>query len=418
MGALGIGLAILATTLAFPTAAPAQATETVIHTFGDAPDGNQPWAGLIFDKAGNLYGTTSEGGAGFGTVYELSPVAGGGWQESILYAFQGKADGNRPFGGLVFDTAGNLYGTTFVGGKTYTETCHPYGCGVVFKLTPSAGRGWTESVLHTFQGIAGGVWPAGGLAIDAAGNLYGTTTDGGNPASPGGVILELSPSTSGWTYKVLRAFSGSDGSTPYDGVILDAKGNLYVATQRGGNLSGCNGFGCGTIFEMVRTPSGNFRGKVLYTFTGGNDGANPWGGLLLDAAGNLYGTAQYGGTDGCGTLFKLSPSSAGWSFNLVHSFIFQSADGTGPESSLALDARGNIYGTTMQGGSFGVGGVLFELSPGAGGVWDETILITFGGGSTQGEYPSAGVVFDSAGNAYGTTQWGGTGSGVVYELTP
>jgi uncharacterized repeat protein (TIGR03803 family) len=269
----------------------AQYNETILHGFSGTSDGGDPWAGVIFDAAGNLYGTTAGGGANqSGTVYELSPSASG-WQESILYSFKQKNDGGDPLGGLVFDGAGNLYGTAYMGGENKTLNCQPNGCGVVYKLSPVEGGGWTESVIHTFSTSAGGFGPVSGLTIDADGNLYGTTIYGGqvNGNNPFGVglVYELSPSSAGWKYKILHAFSnGVDGSVPYAGVTFDAAGNLYAAAMFGGNSTSCSGNSCGTIIRLSPTSSGPWRASLVHNFVG-KDGGNPYGGLAMDAAGNL-----------------------------------------------------------------------------------------------------------------------------------
>jgi uncharacterized repeat protein (TIGR03803 family) len=293
---------------------------------------------------------------------------------------------------------------------------------VVYKLTPSAGGGRTESVIHTFHGMVGGYSPVAGLAIDAAGNLYGTTLYGGNTTHDSvgsGVVYELSPSSSGWKQRVLHAFTGGqDGRSPYDGVTFDAAGNLYVAASFGGNLSDCSGAGCGAVVKLSPTSSGAWTTSLIHDFTGHADGNWPWGGLLVDAAGNVYGTTQDGGSGGGGSVFEFSPSGSGWTGNILYSFIFQSSGGNLPQGSLIQDASGNLYGTTMQGGgSIGIGGVAFELSPGSGGTWTETPLHNFWG-IGDGAYPSDGMIFDSAGNLYGTMQGGVDASGVVFELTP
>jgi uncharacterized repeat protein (TIGR03803 family) len=418
-----IATAILALNFLPRTSAYAQVTETILHSFSAPGDGGAPWAGVIFDSAGNLYGTTSGGGANTnGTVFELSPVSGG-YEETILYSFKGKADGGRPFGGLVFDAHGNLYGTGFIGGENSGYPCNPYGCGVVYELSPSTGGGWTESVIHTFHGFPDGFGPVAVLTMDAAGNLYGTTNEGGivnsRQSIGGGVVFELSPSPSGWKYKILHGFTdGLDGSSPYDGVTFDAVGNIYVAASFGGNLSYCSGAGCGAVIKLSPTSSGPWTTALIHDFTGHADGQWPWGGLLVDSAGNVYGTTQDGGSGGGGTVFEFSPSGSGWTGNILYSFIFQSSGGNLPQGNLIQDASGNLYGTTMQGGgSIGIGGVAFELSPGSGGTWTETPLHNFWG-IGDGAYPSDGMIFDSASNLYGTTQGGVDASGVVFELTP
>jgi len=419
---LSIGLrAVLATLivtlLATSTWAATNWNEKVLHNFGNGTDGYHPEAGLILDAAGNLYGTTYWGGNyGDGTVFELTPNGSGGWTETVLYNFcsqTGCADGANPAAGLIFDAAGNLYGTTY-GGGTYNYYCSG-GCGTVFKLTPQAGGGWTETVLHSFGNVLGdGFLPDAGLIFDVAGNLYGTTYAGG--AYGQGAVFELTPTGGGgWTVNVLFSFNYTDGFGPSAALIFDAAGNLYGTTILGGN------YGAGTVFELTPNPSGGWTETVLHSFNrNGTDGWYPEAGLILYAAGNLYGTTYWGGTQwcggsGCGTVFELTVRYGGWAYTVLHSF--SGGDGAGPSAGLILDAAGNLYGTTSAGGVNGVGTVL-ELTPIAGGGWTEQVLHNFGNG-TDGVNPWSGLIFDAAGNLYGTTYWGGNyGDGTVFELTP
>jgi len=260
------------------TATHAVAQETVLYNFPCGASGCEPGSNLIFDAAGNLYGTSPYGGAfSYGVVFELSPQAGGGWTEQVLHSFNtGIHDGNEPQGGLIFDAAGNLYGTTPKGGE--------HAGGIVFELTPASGGGWTEYVLHNFG--AGTDWsePYSALIMDAAGNLYGTTNMGG--AHGDGTAFELSPVTGGgWTEKILHSFSGTtDGSRPYAGLTFDAAGNLYGTATNGGAYNG------GTVFELTPQSGGQWAGKVLHAF--GEVNANgvstyePYGGVTFDAAGD------------------------------------------------------------------------------------------------------------------------------------
>src|SRR5664280_840402 len=295
-------LAILAATLfVASTWAAAQVQEKVLHNFNnDGTDGVGPRASLIFDAAGNLYGTTRIGGTyGSGTVFELMPVAGGTWTEQVLHSFGNGADGREPVAGLILDTAGNLYGTTVAGGT--------YGDGTVFELTPAAGGNWTEQVLHNFNSDGtDGTNPNAGLIFDATGNLYGTTPDGGTYAYYG-TVFELTPDGSGgWTERVLHSFgNGTDGSSPYTGLVFDAAGNLYGATLYGGTYGAA-----GTVFELTPAGGGTWTEQVLHNFGSGTDGANPYAALVRDAAGNLYGTTNYGGTNNDGTVFEITPPVA------------------------------------------------------------------------------------------------------------
>jgi uncharacterized repeat protein (TIGR03803 family) len=318
-------------------------TETVVYRFS-GQDGANPHAGLVRDGAGNLYGTTSGGGAGVGVVFKLSPSG----TETVLHSFTGD-DGINPLD-LVRDAAGNLYGTTASGGS--------WNIGVVFELVRSDST-YQSKVLFTFTGNMkqDGAYPLAGLVRDVAGNLYGTTSYGGTHGW--GVVFKLSPTGS---ETVLHSFTnGADGAYPAAGLIQDAAGNLYGTTY------GAGAHGFGVVFELIRCdsePSG-YEFRPLYSFTGGAAGAYPLAGLVRDMAGNLYGTTSYGGTHGWGVVFKLSPTG---SETVLHSFT-NGADGAYPAAGLIQDAAGNLYGTTTQGGAtstceppYGCG-VVFKLTP-------------------------------------------------------
>jgi uncharacterized repeat protein (TIGR03803 family) len=333
-------------------------------------------------------------------------------EEKVLHNFNNDGtDGYYPEVGLIVDAAGNLYGTTTAGGA--------YNSGTVFELTPAAGGGWTETVLHNFGNGTDGATPYAGLIFDAAGNLYGTTQYGGTYGV--GTVFELTPAGGGsWTEKVLYSFNlnGTDGAVPEAGLIVDAAGNLYGTTYFGGTYL------YGTVFELTPAGGGGWTEQVLHSFNNnGADGSLPAAGLIFDAAGNLYGTTVNGGTGsncvlGCGTVFELTPAAGGgWTEQVLHSFNNNGADGSTPFAGLIFDAAGNLYGTTFAGGTYGYGTV-FELTPAAGGGWTETVLHNFGNG-TDGTAPYAGLIFDAAGNLYGTTSYGGTYNyGTVFELTP
>ncbi|HEX4158449.1 MAG TPA: choice-of-anchor tandem repeat GloVer-containing protein [Rhizomicrobium sp.] len=336
------------------------------------------------------------------------PAYGG---EKILHSFDGGSDGNEPYGGLIADNAGNLYGTTLYGGGS---GCGGMGCGTVFKVSPK-GR---ETVLHAFKAGDDGSWPVGTLLADGSGNLFGTTARGGGTGCSGtgcGTVFKLAPDG---TETVLYAFQGgSDGQNPWGGVIADGAGNLYGLTVYGGNFNGseCADLGCGTLYELQ--PEG---GKLaLYTFQAGEDGAFPGGAVITDAAGNLYGTTSRGGesdcSGGCGTVFKWTP---GGSETVLHAFQ-ANGDGDGPISGLIADAAGNLYGTTPSGGAAGWGTV-FKVTTGG----QETVLYSFQAGA-DGADPQAGLVMDDKGNLYGTSYAGGAnacnyggykGCGTVFEL--
>ena len=386
---------------------PAQAqTFKVIHTFTGGGDGANPYAGLTMDQAGNLYGTASlGGGSGNGTVFRVSKK-GSGWVFTPLYSFQGPPDGANPEARVVFGPDGILYGTTSFGGG-----CG--GCGTVFTLKPyptactTALCGWQETVLYSFKGGSDGMNPTlGDLIFDKAGNLYGTTSGGG--AYGHGTVFELVPSQGGWTERVLYSFTGgSDGSQPFGGPIFDNAGNLYGTTIRGGT------YGWGTVYEL--TPSGSgWTVNVLYTFQGKNDGSYPFGGLVFDQSGNLYGDNWYAGQYVGGTVFKLAPSNGSWTYSVVYSL--SGSGNRGPAASLVMGGAGNLYGTTLNDGPYGSGNV-FRLTP-SGGGWTYTPLYDFTGGNDGGE-PICNVTFDANGNLYGTTYYGGAhGYGVIWEITP
>jgi uncharacterized repeat protein (TIGR03803 family) len=383
--------ALLAAAILIALALVAQAqTFTVLYTFTSTANGEQPDASLFQDAAGNLYGTTQYGGVkgGFGTVFKLSTKG----KETVLLSFAGTPDAEDPYSGLTRDKAGNFYGTTLYGGTQG-------GFGTVFKLRP----GGKETILHSFAGTPDGEDPRSVLVRDAAGNLYGTTQYGGTNGGFG-TIFKLD--TNG-KLTLLHSFAGTpDGEDPYAGLLRDKAGNFYGTTQFGGT-----GGGFGTVFKL------DAKGKLtlLHSFSGTPDGVNPLAGLLRDAAGNLYGTTEYGGANGgYGTVFKLTAKGR---LTLLHSFAGM-PDGENPYSRLIRDAAGNFYGTTFYGGTSGYGTV-FKLDT-AGKL---TTLHSFNY-SPDGAHPMAGLIIDKAGNLYGTTSAGGdlscgfSGCGTVFKLTP
>ena len=389
----------------------AGAQEKVLRSFNTlGTDGYRPYAGLIMDAAGNLYGTTTFGGVhGFGTVFELSPEEGGSWTQKVLHNFNNNGrDGAGPNAGLIFDAAGNLYGTTNFGG---IHECAEVGCGTVFELTPQDGGGWTERVLHSFGHGNDGHEPNAALILDAAGNLYGTTVEGGIHSD--GTVFELTPNGSGgWTEKVLHSFGhGTDGVEPVAGLVMDAAGDLYGTT----NLGGIHNFG--TAFQLAPQEGGSWTETVLHSFGSNTDGTYPWASLTFDAAGNLYGTTVAGGIHTFGTVFELSPQQGGgWTEKVLRSFNASGGDGYEPYAGLILDAAGNLYGTTYYGGIHDFG-TAFELSPREGGGWTEKVLHSFNNNGSDGADPYAGLIFDAAGNLYGTTSFGGIhGGGTVFEI--
>jgi uncharacterized repeat protein (TIGR03803 family) len=408
----------LAVIMIFVTAAWAASTEKVLYTFTGREDGASPISGLIFDHEGNLYGTASAGGSvaciggeaiGCGTVFELTPSAGGGWMETVIYSFQGGADGAEPKN-LIFDRQGNLYGTTYQGGG---PGCF-LGCGTVFKLAHAHGA-WVESVLYRFQGGSDGAAP-GGVVLDATGTLYGATYLGGDltcgyQGSGCGVVFKLTLSGSGeWNETVLHRFGSisTDGHEPNPGMVFDRKGNLYGTTEEGGTAK----YGYGTVFELTPNSGGDWTETLLYSFSGRRDGGIPIGGVISDKSGNLYGANYNGGLDGGGDVFKLKPLAAGgnrWREKAIYNFGGQQSDGFQPDAGVTFDKEGNLYGTTQYGGGNGYGnGTVVKLTPNLRGGWTETVLYGFSGGSDGGQ-PVASVIVDSAGNVYGTTWVGGTG---------
>ena len=379
----------------------------ILHAFTGGRDGGGLWSSLVRDKKGNLYGTTSGDGAyGGGTVFRLTQQANGKWAEIVLHNFIESKDGGGPFGGPTLDTAGKLYGTTSFGGA--------HGYGTVFELSDGS-DGWTDNVLFSFPQppTKYGCCPQASLVIDNSDNLYGTS----------GAAFELSPGADGWAMTVLHDFFGQhgDGYGPYAGVVLDPKGNVYGATEFGGNPQ-CPGGGCGIAYELQGMPDGKWKEIVLHkfgAFTG--DGREPaevtWAG-----AGTLYGITHQGGTHvcfaGCGTVYKLTRQSDGrWKETIVYDFR-DGASGNGPGAGVIMDKKGTLYGTAFYGGSPQCGcGVVYKLSPSSNGKWKYTVLHTFTG--NDGAQPAANLILDGKGNLYGTTATGGAGgAGVAFEITP
>jgi uncharacterized repeat protein (TIGR03803 family) len=433
---LAVMLSIFSLTL-FGTATAAAQTEKVLHSFASTGNGQVPNANLIFDSSGNLYGVTAYGGnaschfqggpaSTCGTVFELSPTAGGGWSETVVHDFGHGKDGIVPSSGLIADAAGNLYGTAYYGGTGFCTDGFGtlVGCGVVFKLTLAAGGGWGETILYDFPDNGkDGNHPQSNLIFDAAGNLYGETYIGG--AYDYGTVFELSPGAEGiWTDKILHSFNynGVDGYFPQGGLVFDASGNLYGTTPDGGTSS------LGTVFELKHVAGVGWSEEVLHSFdANGADGFFPEAGLSMDGAGNLYGTTDRGGVygedcGGCGgTVFEMTPTNGGgWALRTLYSFG-NGNDAALPASNLTFDASRNLYGTTVAGGAFDNSGAAFELSPTADGGWAEKVLHSFGA-AYDGAFPSSGLILDATGNLYGATESGCVnyqcGYGAVFEITP
>ncbi|MGB7585977.1 MAG: choice-of-anchor tandem repeat GloVer-containing protein [Terriglobales bacterium] len=416
--------ALMAMTLMFAAAVTNYATGQTFSVIDNLTgySGAQILAGLIFDKAGNLYGTATEGGSGQGVVFEISPLNGGKYKETVLYKFgaNGSKDGAYPAGGLIFDVTGDLYGTTQHGGA--------YNAGTVFELSPGA-NGWSETVLHSFGSSNDGAFPTSSLAIDSQGNLYGTTIQGGPYIKCSysgsfyscGTAFELSPVSGGsWTYKLIHSFGHNDDAYfPASGLTLDSAGNLFGECAQGGL------YGKGTLYELSPGTGGSWTEQIVHQWGNGTDGSYPYGGLIFDSAGNLYGTTSQSGVKGnMGTVFELAPTQSGWVEQNQYYFGINT-DGQFPFSGLLRDGAGNLYGTTHNGGSQGYG-IVFELTPVSGG-WTEEILYNLSG-STDGGISSATLVMDAAGNLYGTTWYGGNvpqcitgpvpGCGVVFKIAP
>jgi len=396
----------------------AQTKYKTLYKFNSESNGYAPTAGVIFDQAGNLYGTTAVGGyLSSGAVFRLTPNSNGSWKKEVLHAFGGH-DGSRPMAGLIFDQTGNLYGTTQYGGANQS--------GVVFKLTPNQDGSWTESVLYSFCALANcsdGAQPEAGLVFDGVGNLYGTTLQGGASSTCKmgcGTVFELTPKSDGtWVENVLYSFCSlrecSDGATPYLGsLIFDQAGNLYGTTGTGGNPKQCGGSGCGLVYQLAPNGNGGWTEHVLYRFQY-KHGAFPQAGLIFDQAGNLYSTTLLGGARGAGVVFQLTPSADGsWKEKVLHSFAGH--DGLEPIAGLILDQAGNLYGTTLWGGVKDAG-LVFKLAANSNGGWRETVLHGFL--DRPGAAPYAGVTFDAAGNLYGTTDGeNSTTFGSVFEIMP
>ena len=410
---------------------PAQAqTFHVLHAFTGGADGYAPTS-VVLDGAGNLYGDTGYGGnyesscnyvgspTGCGVVFKMSHH-GSGWIFDPLASFNG-ANGYDPLQALTIAPNGALYGTTFYGGPGGPE-CHYFGpgCGTVFELRPPASLcksfscPWTISDIHQFVGgPSDGQFPnLGSLTMDAAGNLYGTTENGGEYGD--GTAYEMSPTGSGWTMSILYNFGWAVtwGVNPEGGLVFDKFGNVYGVTVGGGEYE------LGVAYQLSPSSSG-WNLHPLHSFNDDTDGASPLGTPVLDSSGNIYGTTlRYGANNG-GTVWELSPTSGGgWNFSVLYAF----SEGEGPIGGLLMDHSGNLYGATENGGANRYG-VVFKLSPGNGG-WTYTSLHDFTGGSDGGE-PLSNLSMDSAGNLYGVTGYGGlvetncvSGCGVVFEITP
>lgn len=369
-------------------------TFTVLYSFTGGVDGWAPYAGLVRDNAGNLYGTTSQGGSsgactfGCGVVFKVDTFG----TETVLHSFSRGDDGATPaYGYMVRDNAGNLYGTTYAGGAA--------GNGVAFRIAPNG-----KELSLPFRGGANGGFPYAGLVKDSAGNFYGTTLLRGTGCAPYGcgTVYKISPTGK---QTVLHSFTGgTDGSFPWDQLVLDSTGNLYGTTETGGPS------GLGTVFKIA--PNGQ---ETVYDITSGG-GLIPVAGLVADRSGNLYGTTLFGGI-GSGSIFKLDTSGQ---LTLLYSFcsLLNCADGSNPYGGLTIDASGNLYGTTSSGGGFFQAGTIFKLDP-SGQLTTLYSFCTQPPNCADGDIPYAGLILDGQGNLYGTATAGGaSNSGTVFKLAP
>ncbi len=380
-------LIVLALVVVFAIPFASAQTLTVLYSFSGGTDGGQPYSQLTPDPAGNGYGTTAVGGdmnacpgVGCGVIFEIDRTG----VYHVLYTFAGGTDGANPWSGLLRDAAGNLYGTSEAGGSA--------GFGTVFRLSPNG----QKTILYNFQGGTDGAYPFGELITDGQGNLFGTTYKGG--LDDNGTVYKLSSSGEAVLYKFK---GGADGQNPYAGVVRDFGGNLY-GTSFG---NGLNGYG--TVYQL--TTSGQER--VIHAFTGGTDGGFPYYGSLTGEAGvGLFGTTSFGGAHNYfGTVFKVDLNG---SYSVVYSFT-GGPDGGQPNASLIRDASNNLYGVTIGGGAMGHG-TIFKIDPSG----NESVLYSFQGG-TDPANPQAPLVRDGAGNLYGTSVGGGSfGQGTIFRLVP
>jgi hypothetical protein len=440
--------------LAFVAAASAEWKEKVLYSFQGLPDGAYPAGGVVFDKAGNLYGATTYGGANncpgvgqCGTVYQLQPPLQKGkpWREKTLYIFKGANhnDGSSPSGGVLMDSAGNLYGTNAYGGS---GKCQLFGsrtgCGTIYQLIPPKEKNgvWTEKVLYSFQGGKDGQFAWGDLTFDSAGNIYGATQYGGGFGSCNdpfykncGTVFRLSPpKTKGgkWTEKVLHGFkSGNDGANPNGGLVLDSKDAIYGTTFYGAN-QGCDGrTSCGTVFKLTPTKSDAWTEQQLLRFkSDASMGGNPAAGVIFGANGDLFGTTSWGGHDpinDVGTVFRLTRGKGGvWQETLLHSFTDGSPDGQRLLAGVVFDTNGNLYGAASMGGN-SFAGTAFKLAPPTGGrkKWVYNVIYEFSK-FPDAAAPESNLTLDHVGNMYGTSLYGGAGfacqghCGTVYEIQP
>jgi hypothetical protein len=425
-----LAAAMIALTMSFVQPGWAASNFKVLYSFpASGTDGIYPAGALAFDKSGNLYGTTSTGGIikncpdtpynlGCGVAFQLAPGSNGHWKETVLHRFQSGSDGAVPNGSLILDSAGNVYGTTQVGGMANQDEC-----GTIFRLTPGK-TGWTETIIYTFCSQADdGYFPRAGLIADTTGNLWGTTSSGGR--NLGGIVFELTPNAKSWTSNILwdfclvgTCFAG--GANPLAGLIADSAGNLYSTTVMGGNSEHyCAAFpgGCGVAFKLSRS-KGEWTESVLHAFLG-FEGVEPAAKVTFDDDGNIYGTTGIDGALGYGTVFRLARDEKdGWEYSVLYNFH---AGPNGSNTGVVIDASGNLYGAQTYGGTGGCNGfgcgVVYKLTPTTHGVWKYSVVHQFSGLKDGGE-PSGDLVFGPDGLLYGVAGVGGSGSGVVFAISP
>jgi uncharacterized repeat protein (TIGR03803 family) len=396
-------LTLLVLLLIAPCPAQAQ-TETILHDFTGGSDGGEPMGRLTPDAAGNFYGTTDIGGLGYGTVYKLSPNGSGGWSETVLHAFTNWLDGGYPFfTSLIFDSQGNLYGTTTGGGPT--------GHGVAFELSPKGTR-WMETVLYSFgrNGSVGCADPWGGMILDSAGNLYGACLNSGFPQTE--AIFQLSQSNGVWKQKVIYNYDSAADNNGGGGLTMDTNGNIFAVLSAA--------YESPSVVELSPSGTGGWNPTVLHTF---GKSIYPESVPVLDQAGNVYGTTQAGGAYNTGTVYELGPGQNGkWTEKILYSFKGSKTEGSAPYGGIVFDASGNIYGTTTFGGQSNAGTV-YELTPDGNGSYRQKVLLIFDG--TDGIGPLGSLLLDSAGKLYGVTPSGGgtgcsppEGCGIGFEVTP
>ena len=411
--------------------------ESVLYRFSGQADGNGPTAGLVKDRAGNLYGTTSSGGVGqcfgfgCGTAFQLVPQPDGAYIKNILHTFPGnRSDGGYPVGTLAIDAAGNLYGVTEQGGSGPCNTILGAGCGVVYRLSPGVNNTFSYTILYNFGvGFASddGNYPNAGVVLDSAGNLYGTTQFGGDFFCDCGIVYQLQPNAQPpWTEHILYTFigisqGGSDVSFPASSVALDRNGNIFGSTSGGGDVN-CN-LGCGGVYELIPNGDGTYQEVVLDIFHGGRDGAQPEGGVIVDGKGDIFGSTEFGGggtgcnngDSGCGTIFVLRNTPTGFQRKTI--FRFNGSNGYAPSADLIFGPNHSLLGTVQAGGADNFG-LVFRLTSSPTG-WRQAILYEFTGGQ-DGAGPLSALLPDGKGGFYGTTNDGGgiPDAGTVFLLVP